>query len=117
MTTRPSLPLQEYVFDNEAGPSGVTKKRGQRRKGKTKYVTSRLATPLEDTDEDNMDQSMQSTPRVPPLRTTWTHAQPEPVDKAPEEDDPRLPNKLMQAGDVEPNPGPLLHRQRNHRMS
>ena len=54
---------------------------------------------------------------MPHPRTTWPHAHPDPINQAPEEDDPELPNELMQARDVEPNPGPLLHDQRNPHLS
>ena len=117
MAIMPPRTFQGYAFDGEAGPIGIAGRRGLKGKGKKKPVITRHVTPPEDTDEGILDQSTQPTPPVPPLRTIWPQAQPDPINQAPKEDDAELPDELMQAGDVEPNPGPLLHCPRSPYMS
>ena len=95
----------------------MPKRRKPKAKGRKKPVETRPDSSPKDTDDGNMDQFVQPPQPVPPLRTTWPHAQPEPSNQAPEEDDPELPDELMQAGNVEPNPGPLLHCQKSPRLS
>ena len=64
-----------------------------------------------------MGQLVQPPQAVPPLRTTWPHAQPDPINQAPEEADPELPTKLKHARDVEPNGRPLLYHHSNPHLS
>ena len=106
---RPPCLLQRQIYDDETCPSGLAKKRGPRRKGKKKSTMTRHVSPPEGTNGGSIDDTMQSVPPAPPLRTPWPHAHSDPVNLAPEEDDPELPDEPMQAGNVEPNRGPLLH--------
>ena len=92
---RPPCLLQRHAFDDEAGPSTVPKRRKPKGKGRKKPAGKRPESSPEDTDDGSMDQYVQPPQPVPPFRTTWPHAQPDPINEAPEENDSELPNELM----------------------
>ena len=75
----PPCLLQRHAFDDDAGASAAPKKRKPKGKGRKKTEGKRPESSPEDTDDGYMDQSVQPPQPVPPLRTTWPQAQPDPI--------------------------------------